>query len=98
MQLQDLLEYRSMNHQGFRKILKKHDKVTQSPLMQECMPEVENALTADANSAIQHVRPHLPPPSTGCPAESRLHSQLRYILKLARPVSWSHPHFQAHLP
>lgn len=87
MQLQDLLEYRSMNQQGFRKILKKHDKVTQSPMMQECMPEVEQAFTADAHSAIQHVRPHVPPPPTSHPAISHLHRQLPHVLRTCRPCT-----------
>lgn len=55
MELQDLLEYRRMNYDGFRKILKKHDKVTQSPLTHECMPEVDSALPADQEALIQNV-------------------------------------------
>eukprot|EP00892_Ulva_mutabilis_P010916 jgi/Ulvmu1/8197/UM041_0006.1 len=53
MELQDLLEFRHMNRDGFRKILKKHDKVTQSPLMAECMPTVEHSLPADQEALIQ---------------------------------------------
>lgn len=64
MELQDLIEFRHMNHDGFRKILKKHDKVTQSPLMGDCMPEVNRSLPADQDALIQQVPPR-PTSATG---------------------------------
>lgn len=59
IRLQELQNYQQMNRDGFRKILKKHDKVTQSPLMQECMPEVEERLPACHVEEVQRVRRRL---------------------------------------
>jgi SPX domain protein involved in polyphosphate accumulation len=57
-ELQDLRGFRHMNHDGFRKTLKKHDKVTQLPLMESMMPEVDRRLAAEQERELQEVRAH----------------------------------------
>jgi SPX domain protein involved in polyphosphate accumulation len=44
-----------MNHDGFRKILKKHDKVTQVPLMSSLMPEVDRSMPSVQEEQLQVV-------------------------------------------
>lgn len=51
----NLLEFRRMNRDGFRKTLKKHDKVTQITLMSTLMPEVDRKLPADQDHRLQEV-------------------------------------------
>ena len=55
--VQNLLEFRRMNRDGFRKTLKKHDKVTQVPLMTTLMPEVDRRLPADQEQRLTEVLP-----------------------------------------
>ena len=57
--VQNLLEFRRMNRDGFRKTLKKHDKVTQVPLMGTLMPEVDRRLPVEHEQRLQEVPPPL---------------------------------------
>lgn len=53
--VQNLLEFRAMNRDGFRKTLKKHDKVTQVSLTSTLMPEVDSRLPVDQDHRLQAV-------------------------------------------
>ena len=57
--VQNLLEFRRMNRDGFRKTLKMHDKVTQVPLMGTLMPEVDRRLPVEHEQRLQEVPPPL---------------------------------------
>lgn len=53
--VQNLLEFRRMNHDGFRKVLKKHDKTCSSLLMSTLMPDVDRNLPSDQDHRLQEV-------------------------------------------
>lgn len=47
IQLDNLIKFVELNHDGFRKILKKHDKMTSTELMGKLMPTVSNMLAKE---------------------------------------------------
>ena len=53
MQLRRFAQFIEMNREGFRKIVKKHDKVTEVQLGHEVMPVVQSLLPADDVDAVQ---------------------------------------------
>jgi phosphate transporter len=57
--LTDLVAFLDMNRTGFRKIMKKHDKVTSSALLTLYMPRVNEKLSEARQDEVESVRPHI---------------------------------------
>ena len=59
LQLSRFANFIDMNREGFRKILKKHDKLTDIKVGPEMMPEVQRMLPASDADIVRKVQPSL---------------------------------------